>query len=51
MKKILGLTVIAFLVSIVLPLNARALSAEIFASSGPSMTETTEGGKTFKCSC
>ncbi len=47
MKKILGLTVIAFLVSIVIPLNAKALDAEIFASSGTSMTETTEGGKTF----
>lgn len=46
MKKILGLTVIAFLISIVMPLNARALSAEIFASNA-SMTETTEGGKTF----
>ena len=47
MKKFLGLAVIAFLVSIVLPLNAKALQAEIFASSGMSMTETTEGGKTF----
>ena len=46
MKKVLGLMVIAFLISIVMPLNARALSAEIFASNA-SMTETTEGGKTF----
>ncbi len=47
MKKILGLTIIAFLVSVVMPLRAMALSGEIFASSGMSMTETTEDGATF----
>lgn len=45
MKKLLGLSVIALLISIVLPLNVNA--TEIFAASKPSMTETTEGGKTF----
>ena len=46
MKKLLGLSVIALLISIVLPVNVKALEAEIFASN-ISMTETTEGGKTF----
>ena len=47
MKKFLGLCVTAFLISLFMPVNAKALKAEIFASSGMSMTETTEGGKTF----
>ena len=48
MKKILGLSVIALLISIFLPLNVNA--TEIFASSKMSMVETTEGGKTFSIS-
>ena len=44
MKKFLGLSIAALLL-VILPLKVNA--TEIFASSGMSMVETTEGGKTF----
>ena len=47
MKKILSVSVLALFLSIIIPLNVKALDAEIFAASTAGMTETTEGENTF----
>ncbi len=47
MKKIIGLCILAIISTVFLPLNASALTGEIFASSNATMVSeyTTEGGK------
>lgn len=46
MKKMFKISVMALLLSVLIPLNVKALDAEIFGSN-VSMTETTEGGNSF----
>lgn len=48
MKKILWLCVFAILATALIPLNAKALSGEIFISKDITMTTTTEGGKAIE---